>query len=31
MQCIDKGADGVVKKHDLMYVRYVPLTEPGHD
>lgn len=29
MQCIDKGADGVVKKHDLMYVRYVPLTEPG--
>lgn len=29
MQCIDKDEGGQVHKHDLMYVRYVPLTEPG--
>jgi protein-L-isoaspartate(D-aspartate) O-methyltransferase len=29
MQCIDKDEGGKVHKHDLMYVRYVPLTEPG--
>ncbi|EFN60177.1 hypothetical protein CHLNCDRAFT_133686 [Chlorella variabilis] len=29
MQCIDKDAAGRVKKHDLMHVRYVPLTKPG--
>ncbi|KAL4855118.1 Protein-L-isoaspartate(D-aspartate) O-methyltransferase [Chlorella vulgaris] len=29
MQCIDKDAEGRIKKHDLMHVRYVPLTRPG--
>ena len=30
MQCIDKDSQGVVKQqHDLMFVRYVPLTAPG--
>lgn len=31
MQCIDKDMQGHVHKHDLMWVRYVPLTEPGQD
>lgn len=29
MQCVDKDTEGHVHKHNLMYVRYVPLTKPG--
>ncbi|PSC68503.1 L-isoaspartate(D-aspartate) O-methyltransferase [Micractinium conductrix] len=29
MQVVDKDREGQVKKHNLMHVRYVPLTEPG--
>ncbi|KAL4421899.1 hypothetical protein ABPG77_005183 [Micractinium sp. CCAP 211/92] len=29
MQCIDKDEHGHIRKHDLMHVRYVPLTRPG--
>ena len=29
MECIDKDKAGQVHKHNLMYVRYVPLTKPG--
>ncbi|PSC67195.1 L-isoaspartate O-methyltransferase [Micractinium conductrix] len=29
MQVVDKDREGKVKKHNVMHVRYVPLTEPG--
>lgn len=31
MQCIDKDASGHVHRHNLMAVRYVPLTKPGEE
>ena len=31
LQAVDKDAEGRVKKHNLMGVRYVPLTKPGEE
>ena len=31
MQVVDKDREGTLKKHDLMGVRYVPLTRPGEE
>ena len=31
MQVVDKDQSGHAKKHNLMGVRYVPLTKPGEE
>lgn len=31
LQVVDKDSEGRVKKHNLMGVRYVPLTKPGEE